>query len=400
MNLVVSISGHGFGHVAQTAPILNLLHERMPRLRLTVRSAVPLTHLRSRIHAPFDHLQSHGDIGMVMSSALDVLVEDSRAAYRAFHADWDARVAEEAHLLRELAADAVFSNVGYLPLAGAQQLGIPSAALCSLNWFDIYRHFCVPHPVHPDRTTSHSTRLSANASQVAGYEHVEGRGVHASTSSVRTVDEIIAGQICASYANANAFLRTTPGMEMAALPNLIPVAPIAAIGENKRDELNRRLRLSKEEKLVLVSMGGIAGRLPMERWPRIDGVRWLVQDSWQVAHPDAIVLESLAMSFGDLLASSDALLCKPGYGSFVEAACSGIPVLYVSRADWPESAALTDWLQTHGACREISRDQLESGAVAQELVGLWSAPPPALTSAAGASQVADWLIDNLALSGN
>jgi len=40
-HLVVSISCHGFGHVAQTAPILNLLHERMPHLRLTVRSAVP-----------------------------------------------------------------------------------------------------------------------------------------------------------------------------------------------------------------------------------------------------------------------------------------------------------------------------------------------------------------------
>ena len=90
-HLVVSISGHGFGHVAQTAPVLNALHERMPQLRLTVRSAVPLPHLRSRIRVPFDHLHSEGDIGMVMSSALDVRVGESRAAYRAFHEDWKAR---------------------------------------------------------------------------------------------------------------------------------------------------------------------------------------------------------------------------------------------------------------------------------------------------------------------
>ncbi len=117
-HLVVSISGHGFGHVAQTAPILNLLHERMPQLSLTVRSTVPLSHLRSRINVPFAHLPSEGDIGMLMSSALDVRVEDSRAAYRAFHADWDARVEKEARLLCDLGADVVFSNVGYLPLAG------------------------------------------------------------------------------------------------------------------------------------------------------------------------------------------------------------------------------------------------------------------------------------------
>jgi hypothetical protein len=355
-HLVVSISGHGFGHVAQTAPVLNLLHERVPNLRLTVRSSVPLTYLRSRIHAPFDHLPSEGDIGMVMSSALDVRTEESVALYRAFHADWGACVENEARLLHDLGADMVFSNVGYLPLAGAQRAGIPNAAMCSLNWFDIYRHYAD--------------------------------------------DDMIAKQMLASYANADAFLRTTPGMAMDALPNLLQVAPIAALGENRRDELDRRLRLSRAEKLVLVSMGGIASRFPIERWPRIDGMRWLVQDSWQATHPDAIVLESLGMSFGDLLASCDALLCKPGYGSFVEAACSGIPVLYVNRPDWPESPALIEWLQRHGVCGEVSRKQLEEGHIANELHGLWSAPPVTPPVPHGAAQAADWLMRKLSLPGD
>jgi hypothetical protein len=350
-HLVVSISGHGFGHVAQTAPILNLLHERMPQLQLTVRSAVPLGHLRSRIHAPFTHLQSEGDIGMLMSSALDVRVEESREAYRAFHMNWDARVADEARLLRELGADMVFSNVGYLPLAGAQRADIANAALCSLNWFDIYRHY--------------------------------------------TGDDDIAAQIHDCYANADAFLRTTPGMAMETLPNLLPLAPIAAVGKDRRDELDRHLKLSKEEKLVLVSMGGIASRLPIERWPRIDGVRWLVQDSWNADHPDAIVLESLPQSFGELLTSCDALLCKPGYGSFVEAACSGTPVLYVDRPDWPETPALVEWLRRYGTCREVARAQLEHGDIGHDLHALWSSPHSVPPMAAGAAQAADWLRSRL-----
>jgi UDP:flavonoid glycosyltransferase YjiC (YdhE family) len=350
-HLVVSITGHGFGHVAQTAPVLNLLHQRIPGLRITVRSAVPLAHLRSRIHVPCTYLSSEGDIGMAMTSALDVSIEESRAAYQNFHADWDARVTEEARALRELGADLVLSNVGYLPLAGAQRAGIPNAALCSLNWADIYRHYCG--------------------------------------------DDTIAVQIRDCYANADAFLRATPGMAMSDLPNLVPVAPIADVGHNRRDELNRLLRLSGNEKLVLVSMGGIASRLPVERWPRIAGVRWLVQRSWRVAHPDVIELESLPLSFGDLLASSDALLCKPGYGSFVEAACSGTPVLYVDRADWPEAPALIGWLRQHDACREVTRQELERGALAQELERIWSAPPFARPAPDGAAQVADWLAESL-----
>jgi UDP:flavonoid glycosyltransferase YjiC (YdhE family) len=249
----------------------------------------------------------------------------------------------------------VFSNVGYLPLAGAQRAGIANAALCSLNWFDIYRHY--------------------------------------------TRDAETSAQIRACYAGADAFLRTTPGMAMETLPNLIPVAPIAAVGKDRRDELDRHLRLSKEERLVLVSMGGIASRLPLEGWPRIDGVRWLVQQSWHVNHPDVIELEALPMDFGDLLASSDVLLCKPGYGSFVEAACSGTPVLYVDRPDWPESPALLAWLQQYGVCREVSRQQLEHGSLRQSLLDLLQAPLPIPPHPAGAAQAADWLMQKLSPSG-
>lgn len=351
-HLVVSISGHGFGHVAQTAPVLNLLQQRMPRLRLTLRTTLPHAYLQSRIHAPFELLSSEGDVGMAMSSAIDVLAAESRVAYRGFHENWDARVAAEAELLRDLGADMVFSNVGYLPLAGAQRAGLQNAALCSLNWFDIYRHY--------------------------------------------TGDTEIAATMFECYAKADAFLRTTPGMPMDNLPNRVVVGPITAPCSNRRDELDRYLQLSKQEKLVLVSMGGIAGCLPMELWPRIAGVRWLVQSSWKVQHPDAIVLESLPLDFSDLLASCDALLCKPGYGSFVEAACCGTPVLFVDRPDWPETPALTEWLHGHARCRKVAREQLENGRIEHDLLALWDLPHVAPPQADGADAVADWLLRRLA----
>ena len=363
-HLVVSISGHGFGHVAQTAPILNALHERYPTLRITVRSSVAQQQLQSRIHVPFNHLQSTGDIGMVMTSPLDVDIGKSRAAYHAFHAGWQMRVAEEARLLKTLGADFVLSNVGYLPLAGARQAGIPAVALCSLNWADIYRHYCC-------------------------------------TTGTKQ-DEKIAAQILDCYANADAFLRATPGMAMKDLQNLIPVAPIAAVGTNRRDELNRHLKLSSDEKLLLVSMGGIASRLPIENWPSIKGVRYLIPASWQACpesnlrvHPDAIVIESLPFSFGELLASVDALVCKPGYGSFVEAACSSVPVLYVGRPGWPESIALIAWLEQHGVSREIAHDALQRGDITCELEKIWSTNMPEPVIPTGVNQVAAWLAERL-----
>lgn len=348
MHLAVSITGHGFGHVAQTAPVLNVLQARIPGLRLTVRSSAPLELLRGRIAGPFEHQKTEGDIGMLMSSSLDVEVNGSRAAYRAFHDNWEARVAGEARLLKQLGADLVLSNVGYLPLAGAQQENIPNVALCSLNWADIYKYYC-------------------------------------------GADEIFE-QIEACYAGADAFLRTTPGMAMENLSNRVYVGPVAALGRNRRKELRRHLGLAASAKLVLVSLGGISDRLPIERWPRISGVHWLVQQSWDIKHPDAIVIESLPFDFGDLMASCDALLTKPGYGSFIEAASTGIPVLYVARPDWPESPCLVEWLQQHANCRKVSRQALNAGDIARDLDALWAAPVKPPFAPAGADEIADWLI--------
>ena len=142
---------------------------------------MPHTLLAARFDPPFTHIKTASDFGMAMASAVTVLAEQSAAAYSTFHTDWDNKVAQEAAELRALAPDLVLVNVPYLPLAGAALAGIPSAALCSLNWADIYRHYFG--------------------------------------------DDAIAAQIHGCYANADAFLRATPGMSMTNLPNLLSVAP-------------------------------------------------------------------------------------------------------------------------------------------------------------------------------
>ena len=81
------------------------------------------------------------DFGLVMKSALDIDLDASAAAYAQLHRDWQQRVAEEVCRLESLEPDLVLADVPYLTLAAATQAAIPAAALCSLNWADIYRHY-------------------------------------------------------------------------------------------------------------------------------------------------------------------------------------------------------------------------------------------------------------------
>jgi hypothetical protein len=233
---------------------------------------------------------------------------------------------------RELAAagpDLVLADCPYLTLAGARLAEIPSLALCCLNWADIFRHYFAGRP----------GAAAIHRQQVAAYQ------------------------------GADLFLRTEPSMPMDWLHNGRDIGPVAAPGRNRRHEIDAILG-SRGERLVLVGLGGIPMRLPLERWPRIEGVRWLVQRDWGVTRSDAVELESLAMSFTDLLASSDLFLTKPGYGSFTEAACSGVPVLYLARPGWPESPYLERWLEAHGRGLCLSPQGLERGAATAPMARL------------------------------
>lgn len=363
-HLLVCISGHGYGHVAQVAPVLNALSQLLPGLRLTLRTTISEAHLRSRIATEFRYIAEATDFGMVMVSALEVQVEESMRAYAEFHADWPSRIKAEAAAIKELAPDLVLSDVAYLPLAGASLAGIPSMAMCSLNWADIFRYFCGAMPGAVE----------------------------------------ILQQIEQAYLQSETFLRLIPAMPMPWLTNQQAIGPVARLSINRRQEINQKLGLSGKDKLVLVSMGGIATRMPVANWPRMPNMHWLVPADWLVGceREDMLAFESIGMSFSDVLASCDILLTKPGYGAFTEAACNGIPVMYVRRNAWPEQDDLIAWLELNSLSRKLEAGQVESGNFLEDLQHLLMQPKPKAVTASGAQEAASYLAarltDSLVLS--
>ncbi|MDE2309471.1 MAG: hypothetical protein KGL01_01425, partial [Betaproteobacteria bacterium] len=324
---------------------------RIPGLRVTLRTAAPRFLLQQNFHCDFRHLPVAFDFGMQMASAVDVQVKESAAAYRAFHAGWEEKVGREAHAMRVLEPDLLLANVPYLSLAAAHVAGVRAVGMCSLNWADIYRHYC--------------------------FGDTASRTIHA--------------QMLAAYNGAECFLKVQPAMPMPGLFNARNINPIARTGYNQRTSIAAKIRLGEAEKLVLVSMGGMEFRLPVERWPHLPGVRWIIPQAWQVQRDDMVSLESLGLPFGDVLASCDAVLTKPGYGTFAEAACDGVPVLYVARRDWPEEPYLVQWLSKHGVCLEVQRDALHSGNLGDALNQLWALPRPAAPVPSGINEAADYL---------
>ncbi|MDP2433076.1 MAG: hypothetical protein Q8O33_13765 [Pseudomonadota bacterium] len=355
MRLLVAISHHGLGHLAQAAPVLNALHATRPDLEFLVWSGVPRAALAARIHAPFQHRHEPADVGLAMHDAVRVDLTASRAAHLDFHGGWDARVADEAAWLREQDISGVLSDVACLPLAAAARAGIPAVAMCSLNWVDIASAYLAEQP------------------------------------GMAPVLE----QMATAYRSARAFLRVTPAMPMDWLENREAVPPIAALGVDRRVELRARLGLEHGERLVLLGLGGIGYRAARPL-PVVTGVRWLVPDDWRQERGDLIPFARAGLPFIDLLASCDALVTKVGYGSFVEAAAAGIPVLYIDRPDWPETPYLVDWLLAHTRAAVIDEAGLFDPAVGVLLATLLAAPRMPRVAVDGAAVAARRVLELLA----
>jgi hypothetical protein len=355
MKLLAAISQHGLGHLAQAAPVLNALRALQPQLELTIWSGLSNAALRARIVGPFEHRHEAADVGLVMHDAMHVDLVASHAAYQAFHADWPARVQREAAWLRTQAFDQVFSDVAYLPLAAAEQAGVRSIALCSLNWADIAQAY-----------------LTGQAGMAEVF-----------------------GDMVAAYSLTHVFLQPAPSMPMPRLPRRSGIAPIAAVGHDRRQALVEKFALPKSRKLALIGFGGI-GYQSQGRLPEVANVTWLAPDDWQSGSADVrddiLTFGSLGMPFLDLLAASDALITKVGYGSFVEAAAHAVPVLYIDRPDWPETPVLAAWLAQHGNAVGMTESELFSSRCETLLAELWRQPRKPAIRAEGAEQAARHLL--------
>lgn len=352
--LLVGITAHGFGHLAQTAPVVAALRNRLPALDITVRTSLPARVIEARIPPPVRIVASRDDFGLVMASPFDV---DSRASfdrYARLHERFRDGVVELAKWMREERFDGVLANISYLLSAAAGEAGIPALAMSSLNWLDIFRFYC---------------------------GRFEGAGA-------------VATDIAEAYQGAACIARIEPAMAMPQFETVRIGAAIAMGGNNRRDELRRHYGARGTGRVVVFALGGVPPGEP-PGWSAdlapehvlIGPERWAGRGPWR--SPD-----ETGLPFTDLLASADAVVARPGYGTVTEVAAAGVPAILLTRGDWPEEPGLVGWLKRHGRCIYFGGSlpacrPEEIFALCDRLAAMPAPPPPAT---GGEEQAADLMV--------
>lgn len=353
-HLLLAVSAHGYGHLAQSAPVIRAIARRLPGLRITLQSNIDPWFARSRLPPGCTQVPWAADPGFLMESPLATRWTESLAAYVRFAADYDRHLEHQSAILRDLAPDLVLCDIPWLPLDAAHRLGISAVGLCSFTWVDILEH------------------------------------CHLRDQVPRT----LLGRMQEVYGQADLFIRPVPAMPMDWLPQARTVGPIATRRRDQGTALRARLGIPSDRPLALMQFGGIAGLDPLGDWPEQDQVHWLVMNL-ERPRRDATALADHGIDLQEVLGSVDLILTKPGYGSYAEAACNGVPVLRLPRTDWPETPALDTWLAARVPTRELRLDDLLAGRVAGPIADLLAAGRVTPVEPTGIEESADLLEDLL-----
>jgi hypothetical protein len=322
MRLLVDITAHGWGHLSQTAPIIQSFQQLCPDLEVVVRSAIDTSVITRRLTGVIRHYASDTDFGLAMKSPYEVDRSATLRRYQALHERFDENVGRVAQIIHAERCDAVFSNVGYVAIAAAHRAGVRAIACSSLNWVDMFEAYC---------------------GELPGGE------------------EILA-EIQSAYRMADMFIRLAPGMPMGRFDTHQIEQPIANIGGNRRHELTNAVGVPDTSTIILCAFGGM---LPAEPLPFVlqpEGLTILGPSAW--ARYGVIPVDQLPLPYADILASVDGVVAKPGYGIVAELGCTATPAIMVSRGDWPEEPYLLDWLSNHGRHRSVDhQSRLSAEAV-------------------------------------
>jgi hypothetical protein len=350
-HLLLAVSGHGYGHLAQCAPVVNALRERVPDLRLTVMGELDRALLESWLAGEFAVIRTVVEPELRMHSAWELDATAFCRACNEFHRNWSAQLQRECERLYAIGPDLVLADIPYRLLQAARQSGISAVALCSLNWASVHAAYC----------------------------------------GARGCGRELREQMWSGYCAAEVFLAPAPSLPMPQLGNRRAIGPIARHGQARPALLRDALSLPATARVVLVALGGIPTELPLEHWPYRDDVAWLLPPGVPVCRTDWFDFGRLSLPFIDVLASADAVLTKPGYGTYAEAVCNAVPILTLGRPDWPETPCLNDWAREYGCLEEVTPAQFRAGEFLPALDCLWRQPRKTPPQPEGVSQAAEVL---------
>ena len=316
--IVFYVSGHGYGHAARIAAVIEALSRKRPDLRVAVRTQA------SRLIFPKDIEYHHVEIDSAVIESPDALVVDNRgsvAGIRNLLGRRDEIIDREARFLAGNHARVIAADIPFLAGEIARRAGLPGVAMSNFLWDWIFDGVAEPDILEAIR------RGYSGLTEALRYplSHREGWGIFDSVTDVPLVTP-----------------RST----------------------RPRETIRRELGISDDPRPTVL----IGGRA------RLTGD---VIEHIRRSCPEFLFLSpEIHPSFSDLLRGSDIVVGKLGYSIAAECIAENKKLLFPPREGFREEAVLIRELPRYLSIRPIPPCEWAQGNWGDHLHALLESPPP------------------------
>ncbi|KAM6550206.1 hypothetical protein CsatB_000014 [Cannabis sativa] len=315
------VTGHGFGHATRVVEVVR--HLIMAGHDVHVVTAAPPFVFTSEIQSPRLFLRKVLlDCGAVQADALTV---DRLASLEKYSqtavAPRDSILATEVDWLNSIKADLVVSDVVPVACRAAADAGIRSVCVTNFSWDFIYAEYVM----------------------AAGHHH-----------------RSIVWQIAEDYSHCEFLIRLPGYCPMPAFRDVIDVPLVVRRLHKSRKEVRKELGIEEDVKLAILNFGGQPAGWKLKEEFLPSGWLCLVcgASDTQELPPNFVKLAKDAYT-PDLIAASDCMIGKIGYGTVSEALAYKLPFVFVRRDYFNEEPFLRNMLEYYqGGVEMIRRDLL------------------------------------------
>ena len=331
--LAVFVTPHGFGHATRICAVLEALRQAAAPRRIEVElfTTVPTWLFEDCLGEEFGYHPTLCDIGLFQNSAIEENVGATLGTLRNFLEDSPNTIDQLAREVDSLGCDRVLCDVSPLGLAVAKQIGLPSTLIENFVWSWVYQTYSQDFP-----------ELARIAEAFESWEALAS-------------DRISVQPNCCE----------TGGFQ---------VAPVFRKPRLGRAETRRQLDLSNETRMVVWTMGGIPwdfGSLAQLEIPK--GIALVVpggSDSFERQGDIVLLPHHSDYYHPDLMAASDGVIGKLGYSTIAEVWSHGVPMAYIPRPNFPESAVLSEFARNELRGLEIGLHSLSTKNIGPTLAAL------------------------------
>jgi L-arabinokinase len=336
------ISGHGFGHARRMTQVIRELLRLRPDISIRIRTAAPARVLDP---LPAEWISTcEIDAGLVERDALTIDRTASLERLLTFMARREQIIRDEVAALADFRLALVVADIPFLAGDVASLLGVPCVGISNFTWDWIYQNLFCDDP-----------RYAA-----------------------------IDRSIVQSHRGFSTLLELPFGRTSAAISSKIQMPLVAMRSSRSRDDILRQLNIPPHDHRPRVLIG-TRGGLPADTLSRAaqDAPTFL----FLCPHVDPAALPENAVSvtlspsldFSDVLAVSDIVISKLGYGMISECIATQTRLLWPRRMGFAEDSIVETEAPAYVPMLELPADAYRTGTWRTALGAAMNLPPASQT---------------------